>query len=149
MPVAHTRLNRVQRDETYAGYCDIYLTTCPTCGVLHGIPNDLDDEARRLGEHKIEIMCPNGHVWGYAKGEEARLREQLERERTRAGRLAAARDQAEAQVRAERAAKTRIKNSRDRERKRVAGGVCPCCNRTFKQLARHMKSQHPDYAEAE
>jgi hypothetical protein len=24
-------------------------------------------------------------------------------------------------------------------------GVCPCCNRTFQQLARHMKAKHPGY----
>lgn len=23
-------------------------------------------------------------------------------------------------------------------------GVCPCCNRTFSQLSRHMQSKHPD-----
>lgn len=28
---------------------------------------------------------------------------------------------------------------------RVHNGVCPCCNRTFKQLARHMSIKHPDY----
>jgi hypothetical protein len=32
-----------------------------------------------------------------------------------------------------------------RIKKRVAAGVCPCCNRSFKDLARHMAGQHPDY----
>lgn len=27
---------------------------------------------------------------------------------------------------------------------RAHAGVCPCCNRTFKQLAAHMKTKHPD-----
>lgn len=36
---------------------------------------------------------------------------------------------------------TRIKN-------RIAAGVCPCCNRTFKNLARHMGNKHPDYKES-
>jgi hypothetical protein len=30
----------------------------------------------------------------------------------------------------------------------VANGVCPCCNRTFQNLARHMAGKHPDYEEA-
>jgi len=34
-----------------------------------------------------------------------------------------------------------------RQRKRSVAGVCPCCNRTFQQLARHMKSKHPKYEE--
>ena len=34
-----------------------------------------------------------------------------------------------------------------RQKRRSRAGVCPCCNRTFKQLSRHMKSQHPEYGE--
>lgn len=26
-----------------------------------------------------------------------------------------------------------------------ACGVCPCCNRSFTNVRRHMTSQHPDY----
>jgi hypothetical protein len=31
----------------------------------------------------------------------------------------------------------------------VKHGVCPCCKRTFENLARHMKGQHPTFAGAE
>jgi hypothetical protein len=27
----------------------------------------------------------------------------------------------------------------------VAAGVCPCCKRTVKQLAAHMKEKHPEF----
>lgn len=37
---------------------------------------------------------------------------------------------------------TRLKN-------RAAHGVCPCCNRTFQQLARHMSAKHPDFKTAD
>jgi hypothetical protein len=30
-------------------------------------------------------------------------------------------------------------------RKRAAAALCPCCNRSFVQLRRHLASQHPDY----
>jgi hypothetical protein len=30
-------------------------------------------------------------------------------------------------------------------RKRIQSGVCPCCNRTFENLGRHMKSKHPAF----
>lgn len=30
-----------------------------------------------------------------------------------------------------------------RKLKRVQNGVCPCCNRSFWNLERHMKSKHP------
>lgn len=29
---------------------------------------------------------------------------------------------------------------------RIGKGVCPCCNRTFVELARHIATKHPDYA---
>jgi hypothetical protein len=29
--------------------------------------------------------------------------------------------------------------------RKVSGGVCPCCNRTFVALARHMKTKHPEF----
>lgn len=38
---------------------------------------------------------------------------------------------------------TRAKLVRDRAR--FANGVCPCCNRSFENVARHMRTQHPDY----
>ena len=31
-------------------------------------------------------------------------------------------------------------------KKRVGNGVCPCCNRQFVNLQRHMATQHPGYA---
>lgn len=30
-------------------------------------------------------------------------------------------------------------------KKRVGNGVCPCCNRTFENLSRHMSCKHPEY----
>lgn len=35
--------------------------------------------------------------------------------------------------------------SKERLKRRVKNGVCPCCHRTVKQLAAHMKTKHPDY----
>jgi hypothetical protein len=117
------------------------VTVC-TCGVLFALPAKMLEERRRDGKR---FYCPHGHSLVFRETEEEKLRRQLEWAREDAGRAAAARDQAEAHLRGERAAKTRIKNQRDRERTRVAGGVCPCCNRTFKNLARHMAGQHPDF----
>lgn len=34
---------------------------------------------------------------------------------------------------------------RDKLKRRVKAGVCPCCKRTFKQLVAHMKHKHPDF----
>lgn len=43
---------------------------------------------------------------------------------------------------------TTTKGQLTKTKKRLAGGVCPCCNRSFVSLAKHMASQHPDYQES-
>jgi hypothetical protein len=30
-------------------------------------------------------------------------------------------------------------------KKRTSAGTCPCCTRTFANMAEHMKKQHPDF----
>ena len=116
---------------------------CPVCGVVHAFPDKFDEQAlkhsREAPGETRSIYCPNGHCWSYlGKNESQKLQERLDRERAKAARLAAERDQAEASARAYKGAATRARN-------RSKNGVCPCCNRTFKALARHMRSQHPDF----
>lgn len=117
---------------------------CPVCGVHYAIPEGMYDAClrRMRSDAKNGWYCPNGHflvptadtlnaVKAKAKrdAELAARREQHLRDRL---------DHTEAQRRSEKAAKTRIKN-------RVAKGVCPCCNRSFVDLAKHMAGQHPDF----
>lgn len=124
----------VNRGETFAGYTKLEVEVC-TCGVLFAAPEHMLDKRREDGK---SFYCPNGHSLVYGS-ENAKLKAQLQRERDRAGRLAARLDQTEASRRAYKGQATRIKN-------RVSKGVCPCCNRSFRDLARHMKSKHPDFA---
>lgn len=123
---------------------NLVVRTC-WCGVRHAIPSNLDATIRKSKSNGA--YCPLGHQYFHA-GETTE--QQLQRERAAADqRLAAMRDRvdranrerdtAENRRRAEKAAKTRLKN-------RVDAGVCPCCNRTFQNLARHMKGQHPDFS---
>ena len=118
------------------------ITTC-WCGIVHAVPQELEDyqqRAHRNGEKEVTIYCPLGHAGiPSGKGEAARLRDQLaEQERKTASAREDARI-AQAQIVALEAEATR-------KAKRAAAGVCPCCNRSFVQLARHMKSKHPDHA---
>lgn len=124
---------------TYTG--KLVVNTC-WCGIRHAVPEEL--ERHRLRQHHNgrqvdSIYCPLGHAYVPAgKPETERLQESLQRERDRSARLAAEAEQAKASARAHKGAATKA-------RKRAKAGVCPCCNRTFKQLARHMESQHPDF----
>jgi len=105
---------------------------CYKCGVTFAFPVEIYERCHR--DHERSFYCPNGHGQVYTgKTSEQKLKERLEQE---------ARRNQELENRAGRISKNYM-----RMRKRVANGVCPCCNRTFQNLFRHMKSEHPDFAE--
>src|SRR4029434_11006197 len=105
---------------------------CSHCNVLFAITADFEKRAR---QKRTNFYCPNGHSQWYPGKTEKELRQDAER------RLASAQED----VRILRARITKAEAEAKRQAKRTAGGVCPCCNRSFVQLARHMKSQHPDH----
>ena len=126
------------------------FVTCCACGTPFAIEARLH---RSLVETHRAFYCPNGHGQSFVGETEAeRLKKQLAREakqrealETQAKRAQAQADQerhhrelTERSLRATKAVVTKIKN-------RVARGVCPCCNRTFANLARHMQTKHPNY----
>ena len=82
--------------------------------------------------------CPAGHSQHYVESDLTRVRKQLEREQREAARL---RERGMVAERAQQKAEKSIKGLK----KRSAAGVCPCCNRTFKELANHMKSKHSQF----
>lgn len=150
--VNRNALRRAEQGFTYAGETDLTVMGCPDCGITYAIPEVLRNAAHEAGHRKIVWHCPNGHELGYnGKSQEEQRAEKAEREakiaKDRAARLAAERDQARASERAQRGQATKARNERDRVKRRVAHGVCPCCNRTFKDLQRHMKSKHPEVAD--
>lgn len=98
---------------------------------------------------KNDFYCPycKGTQGFYGKNKEDRLKDKIDmlEKEIRFSERQAANARAEERyqkncARAQKAAKTRMKS-------RIKNGVCPCCNRTFKQLAAHMKSQHPEYVD--
>lgn len=115
---------------------EVVLETEECCkfGMMFAMPAAV--RQRRL-EDGGSFWCPNGHEQHFSKSEVQRLREKLD-EQTRAATRQAYRALA-AEV-AERRAKAELK----RVNRRVSAGVCPCCNRTFQNLARHMKTKHSE-----
>lgn len=118
----------------------INLTTieCGSCGITFGAP-DRWIQARR-DDHKT-FYCPNGCPRAYQGESKA---ERAERHRQEAERALHRRTE---QLEAERRSHAATKGQLTKTRKRVAGGVCPCCNRTFQNLGRHMHTKHPGFAE--
>lgn len=114
----------------------IHIIECARCQIDFGIGADF---MRRRREDHQNFYCPNGHPNVYlADNEEERLRKRVERLEATLTHTRDQRDAAERSARAHKGVATRVKN-------RVAKGVCPCCSRTFENLARHMAGQHPDW----
>jgi len=129
---------------TNFGRVTLQIDSCCNCGVIYAMPSDLDDQRR---EDHGTFYCPNGHGQHYTgKTEAQKLREQLaaaERQRDSAnGSATFWRYQAGAAERSARA----VKGHMTRLRKRIANGVCPCCQRSFANVRAHIHGQHPEWA---
>jgi hypothetical protein len=115
------------------------VITCVNCGLKFGMAKDFWSARLKNRGPNNPFYCPNGHKqWFTGETEVQKLKKEneqlwavIEREREYRGaadrRTAAARGQV-----------TRMKN-------RVGRGVCPCCNRTFENLSRHMTGKHPTF----
>ena len=115
---------------------------CCNCGCVFGITKEKQQRLRDSGDW---FYCPNGHTQHYSKSTVNKQKDEIVQLKRTAEYLRAdvesQRDQKNAAHRSKNAFKgqvTKIKN-------RVANGVCPCCNRSFANLHRHMEKQHPDF----
>ena len=120
--------------------------TCCNCGVVFAMSRELNQTF--LDNRDRFFYCPNGHRQHYIGATRA---EKAERAAERANQNASfwegrAKEASERTARAL-ASQRVIKGHMTRLKKRVAAGVCPCCNRSFKDLSRHMAGQHPQYGE--
>jgi hypothetical protein len=115
---------------------------CCTCGVLFAMAARFQRQCRDhpMGTPQEKgFYCPAGHIQYYTGPTEA----QRQRQRAeRAEQQLASRDE---DLRVERASHAATKGQLTRTRRRALNGVCPCCHRTFQQLARHMRVKHPDF----
>ena len=103
--------------------------SCGECGGTYAINERYRLQKWEKGESWNCPYCRTG--WGYAKGENARLQEEVAAEKRRT-QAALAREN-----------ELRLaKDKMERKLKRVGKGVCPDCNRTFQNLAAHMKCKH-------
>ena len=125
---------------------------CGECGGIYAIQERFRAQCYQEGKSWNCPYCRTG--WGYSNNNEnAKLKRQLEAAEVEKKRLA---QEVEYQVKRKReaAAEARyFRSSRDglkgvlsKMKKRVGRGVCPCCNRHFADLQRHMESKHPDVA---
>lgn len=118
--------------------------TCWKCKERFGLDDATEATLRKSGG---SFCCPWGHsaVFSLGPTEEDKLRQERDRLKQREAQL---RDEVSAQREAKEAAERRASAARGQVtklKKRAANGVCPCCNRTFVDLQRHMASKHAGF----
>lgn len=123
---------------------DFAMMCCGDCGIEFQVPSQFYRERKETGK---TWYCPNGHSRVFRESDADKYRREAERLKQQAAQkddeIKWQREQRELAERRLSAAKGQI----TKIRKRVGHGVCPCCNRTFENLNRHMASKHPDYAD--
>lgn len=115
---------------------------CYKCSIGFAVPASVRSRWQENGE---TFYCPNGHSQHYTESDIQKLQKQLAavqrqkdwaEQNARSERLA--REVTERRLIGQKAAKTRLRN-------RIKNGVCPCCTRSFANLAAHMKTKHPEF----
>lgn len=105
---------------------------CGECDALFFLTQSFYDARRNDGG---TFYCPNGHPRVFSESVQTRLdKAQAEASSLRTRWIAAD----EQRMAAERA--------NERLKRRIKAGVCPCCQRSFQNLCRHIKTKHPNYA---
>lgn len=111
---------------------------CCNCGMAFAMTVDF---MRRRRDDRKSFYCPAGHGQHYTGPTEAqKLKGELERAQQM-------RDAAQARAETAERDREQVAKAHKKMRARVMNGVCPCCNRTFQNLLRHMKSEHPEFKE--
>ncbi len=113
---------------------------CGKCGGVYAITQRVVDHHRETGGF---WHCPYCQIsWGYGESTADKLRKELDE---KAKLLTAAKCEALRQSQLLEESDRKLSES-NRKLNRVKNGVCPCCNRTFQNLHRHMKIKHPEAA---
>lgn len=116
------------------------VETCCSCQIPFAMRKAHQDMLRRTSN---SFFCPNGHPQSYRVTTEDQLRQKVKDaeeavRRANHSQNLAWEEAAKAKKREQLAAgETRGLVTR------IASGICPCCNRFFSNVERHMKSKHP------
>lgn len=112
---------------------DFTMMECGGCGIPFYVPTRwYNSKVKNHGE----FHCPNGCNRIFAvKTEAEKLKEKL-----------AEKEKREQELQDKWLDALGEKYKLEKQLKRVHKGVCPCCNRSFVNLQRHMKTKHPEVA---
>lgn len=130
---------------TFTGEVTLQTIECCNCGVTFAMPQTWLNVYR--GDSNRWFYCPAGHQQHFSKSTEQRLREEIERKNMviadqvrRVGLLTS-------DLRSQKFKTQSAQMHAAKLKKRIKNGVCPCCQRTFKNLAEHISHMHPEFAQ--
>ena len=126
--------------ETMTYTTELTTTSCGECAAPFALPASIHRKCKNDGRM---MWCPTcGSSLTYSKTQNEVLQLALDAARRRVADQERQLEAVERSRAAMRGQVTKIKN-------RVARGICPCCNRSFENLTRHMATKHPDYANSD
>lgn len=115
---------------------------CWSCGVEIYGPKAKFEQTQNNGG---DFYCINGHPACFsesrAKKAEAAVAQLEQRLKAALARETLAQNNARSASRSAAIVKGKLKA----QTARIKNGVCPCCNRSFENLQRHMKTKHPKW----
>lgn len=115
------------------------VVRCCKCSATFAVTDDFYRVAMERCEQFL-FYCPNGHEQHYVRGQSEIDKVRQERDRLKQ-QIAAKNDEIAHERRRVAAARGQV----SRLTRRLKAGLCPCCNRSFQNLARHMSTKHPDF----
>lgn len=126
------------------------IRECNTCGIQFAVTEDFIE---RRDDHK-GFYCPNGHnLYFPQKSDADKLRDQLKEQERQTKKAEYEgflyKQEYDREHEAHQATSKQLSTTKGqltKTKKRIAGGACPCCNRSFVDLHKHMHTQHPEYA---
>lgn len=124
---------------TYTNCTTFTTVECYKCGIHFGVTQEWN---RRLLDQGGPFWCPKGHRQVYCESLVQKLEKRLKRAEDN---RVFWKDQAKAGERSKIALRGVVTKKKN-QLKRVGNGVCPCCNRHFKNLEKHMQGQHPKFS---
>lgn len=117
---------------------ELEVKQCPVCFVHYAIPQAMSNKKSKDGG---DWYCPNGDNLIYTKTKADKLTAELQAEKENTEYWMKRKEEVDRQLKAKKGELAKLKN-------RVSNGVCPCCNRSFQNLKRHIATKHPELKEA-
>jgi len=117
---------------------------CGVCGGTYAINERYRQQKYEDGGSWNCPYCKTG--WGFSNdNENAKLKHQLKNEQKRRQWAEHNLEHARENEKHANHRANGYKGQLVKTKKRIKHGVCPCCTRSFKNLASHMANKHPEY----